>query len=58
VDLGELVTTEDELRERPSTRPDEVPSAARMLRDQLDVPDLTADAVDARLAESYQQTLN
>jgi len=42
---------------RPETWPDEVPSAARMLRDHMDVPDLTTDAVEARLAEGYEKTL-
>jgi PPOX class probable FMN-dependent enzyme len=42
---------------QPETWPDEVPSASLMLRDHIDIPDLTLDAVDARLDESYKKTL-
>ena len=42
---------------QPETWPDEVPSASLMLRDHMDIPDLTLDAVEARLDESYKKTL-
>ena len=42
---------------QPETWPDEVPSASAMLRDHIDIPDLTLDAVEARLDESYTKTL-
>lgn len=42
---------------QPETWPDEVPSASLMLRDHIDIPDLTLDAVEARLDESYKKTL-
>jgi len=42
---------------QPETWPEELPSAARILRDHLAVPGLTAEAVEARLDESYEKTL-
>ncbi len=42
---------------QPETWPAEVPSASAMLRDHIDIPDLTLDAVEARLDESYKKTL-
>jgi uncharacterized protein len=42
---------------QPETWPEKVPSASLMLRDHIDIPDLTLDAVEARLDESYEKTL-
>jgi uncharacterized protein len=42
---------------QPESWPDQVPAASAMLRDHIDIQDLTVDAVEARLAESYEKTL-
>jgi PPOX class probable FMN-dependent enzyme len=42
---------------QPESWPDEVPSASEILRDHLNVPGVTTEDVEARLAESYKKTL-
>lgn len=42
---------------QPEGWPKAVPSASAMLRDHMDIPDVTVEAVEARLAESYEKTL-
>ena len=42
---------------QPESWPEELPSAARILRDHLAIPGLSAKAVEARLDESYEKTL-
>ena len=42
---------------QPDGWPEEVPSASRILRDHLHVPDLSTEDVEARLQESYAKTL-
>lgn len=41
----------------PETWPDELPSASAILRDHVDIPEVTVDDVAARLEESYTKTL-
>ena len=41
----------------PESWPEELPSAAAMLRDHIDVADVTVDQVAARLDEGYAKTL-
>jgi PPOX class probable FMN-dependent enzyme len=42
---------------QPETWPQELPSASTILRDHIDVPDLTSEDVAARLEEGYAKTL-
>jgi uncharacterized protein len=42
---------------QPETWPDELPSASAMLRDHIDLPDVSDEQVAARLRESYEKTL-
>ena len=42
---------------QPETWPDELPSASAMLRDHIDLPDVSDEQVAARLEESYTKTL-
>jgi uncharacterized protein len=42
---------------QPDTWPEELPSAAAVLRDHMDAPDVTTEQVAARLRESYEKTL-
>jgi uncharacterized protein len=41
----------------PESWPEELPSASAILRDHVDIPEVTADDVAARLEESYAKTL-
>jgi uncharacterized protein len=41
----------------PESWPDELPSASAILRDHVDIPEVTVDDVAARLEESYAKTL-
>jgi PPOX class probable FMN-dependent enzyme len=41
----------------PDTWPEELPSASAILRDHVDIPEVTVDDVAARLEESYTKTL-
>ena len=42
---------------QPETWPEELPSASAILRDHIDVPDVTTEDVAARLEEGYAKTL-
>lgn len=42
---------------QPETWPEELPSASAILRDHVDIPDVTTEDVAARLRESYEKTL-
>ena len=42
---------------QPETWPQELPSASAILRDHIDVPDVTTEDVAARLEEGYAKTL-
>ncbi len=42
---------------RPESWPEEVPSASRMLRDHMDVPDISVADVEERLRHGYETTL-
>ena len=42
---------------QPDTWPDDLPSASAILRDHMNVPDVTTEDVAARLDESYRKTL-
>jgi uncharacterized protein len=41
----------------PESWPEELPSASAILRDHVDIPEVTVDDVAARLEESYAKTL-
>jgi uncharacterized protein len=42
---------------QPDTWPAELPSASAILRDHIDMPDVSSEDVAARLRESYEKTL-
>jgi uncharacterized protein len=42
---------------QPETWPDELPSPSAILRDHIDLPDVSDEQVAARLRESYEKTL-
>lgn len=42
---------------QPESWPEEVPSASRMLRDHMDVPDVSVADVEERLRKGYETTL-
>jgi hypothetical protein len=43
---------------QPETWPEELPSASAILRDHVDIPEVSTEDVAARLRESYEKTLS